>query len=347
MAEALNPQVAVDYGSQELGRFHLDPLERGFGLTLGNALRRVLLSSLTGAAVTSIRVDGIYHEFSSIPGVKEDTTELILNLKQLRLKSFSEEPVQLRLQASGPGVVTAADVMYPSEVEIVNPELHVATLDSPDARLEIELTVERGRGYVPGDGREPSALGVIPIDAIFTPVRRVNYTVTKTRVGARTDLDRLDLEIQTDGSISPSEALAQAAGILIDNLSHFTELQQPARRGEKASLVSGAVPPRVYEMAIEALELSARTYNCLKRSQITKVGQILQMSEDELLSLRNFGQKSLHELREKLREHGIQTGESTVARAAEVEEEEEEEELEEMDEEREAKPELVLQEEEE
>lgn len=313
MAEALNPRVEVEQSSQDFGRFHVEPLERGFGLTLGNALRRVLLSSLPGAAVTSIRVDGIYHEFTSIPGVKEDTTELILNLKQLRLKSYSEEPVQLRLQATGPGVVTAADLAYPSDVEIVNPELHIATLDAPEARLEVELTVERGRGYVPADGREPSSLGVIPIDAIFTPVRRVNYSVQNIRVGPRTDLDRLVLEVQTDGTIPPAEALAQAANILMDYFSIFTELQQPARKGEKASLVSGAVPSRVFEMPIEALDLSARTYNCLKRSQITKVGQILQMSEDELLSLRNFGQKSLQELRDKLREHGIVTGEGEVA----------------------------------
>ena len=188
MVQDIVSAVEVLHASDEFGRFRVEPLERGFGLTLGNALRRVLLSSLPGAAVTQVKLDGIYHEFATIPGVKEDTTELILNLKQLRLKSFSDEPTQVRLMATGPGVVTASDLIYPSEIEIVNPELYIASLDNAQARLDLELTVEKGSGYMPSDGREAPALGVIPVDAIFTPVRRVNYDVENTRVGARTAL---------------------------------------------------------------------------------------------------------------------------------------------------------------
>ncbi len=305
MLEQLNSRVEVLQQSGDFARFQVEPLERGFGLTLGNALRRVLLSSLPGAAVTAVRIERIYHEFATLPGVKEDTTELLLNLKQLRLKSHSDQPVTLRLEAQGPGLVTAADLIYPSEIEIANPELHIATLDSSEARLDMELTVERGVGYLPSDGRESVPLGVIPVDAVFTPMRRVNYTVESARVGARTDLDRLVIEVQTDGTISPTAALVQSANILIDQFALFQELQQPARRADKQGLTTGPVPSRIFDMPIEQLELSQRTYNCLKRSQITKVGQILQMSENELLSLRNFGQKSLTELREKLREHGV------------------------------------------
>ncbi len=305
MTETIAPRIEALQTSQDFGRFQVEPLPRGFGLTLGNALRRVLLSSLPGAAVNAVKVDGVYHEFATIPGVKEDTTELILNIKQLRLRSRSDQPVTMRLMATGPGAVTAADLIYTSDLEIVNPELHLATLDNGETRLELELTVERGQGYVAADGREPPALGVIPIDAVFTPVRRVNYSVEPARVGARTDLDRLSLEVQTDGTISPVEALGIASDSLIEAFAIFTDLAQPGRRGEKPSLASGTVPPRAHDMPIEALELSQRTYNCLKRSQITKVGQILQMSEDELLALRNFGQKSLEELRAKLRQHGF------------------------------------------
>jgi DNA-directed RNA polymerase subunit alpha len=305
LLEQLNTQVEILQQTEDYAKFQVEPLERGFGLTLGNALRRVLLSSMPGAAVTAVRIERIYHEFATIPGVKEDTTELLLNLKQLRLKSHSDQQVTLRLEAQGPGVVTAADLIYPSEIEIANPELHIATLDSPDARLDMELTVERGVGYLSADGRESVPLGVVPVDAVFTPIRRVNYTVESARVGARTDLDRLIIDVQTDGTITPVAALVQSANILIDQFALFQELQQEKRRPDKQGLSAGPVPSRIFDMPIEQLELSQRTYNCLKRSQITKVGQILQMSENELLSLRNFGQKSLVELREKLQEHGV------------------------------------------
>lgn len=305
MTDDLTPRVETLYETDDFGRFQMEPLERGFGVTVGNALRRVLLSSLPGAAVTSVKVDGVFHEFDTIPGVKEDTTELILNLKQLRLKSHTDQPVTVRLMSTGPGVVTASDLIYPAEVEIANPELHLATLDNADAKLELELVVETGTGYLPSDGREAPALGVIPIDAIFTPVRRVNYTVDNTRVGARTDLDRLTIEISTDGTIRPTEALAQAANLLIQHFNIVADLTRVGRTGDKPTLGTGAVPAHVVEMPIEQLELSQRTYNCLKRSQITRVGQILERTPDELLQLRNFGQKSLQELQDKLRQHGL------------------------------------------
>jgi DNA-directed RNA polymerase subunit alpha len=305
LTEQIVAKVDALHTSEDFGRFQVEPLERGFGLTLGNALRRVLLSSLAGAAVTQVKVDGIYHEFATLPGVKEDTTELILNLKQLRLKSYTDQATQLRLIASGPGIVTASDLIYPSEIEIVNPELYVASLDSADARLEMELTVEKGKGFRSSDGREPPSLGVIPVDAIFSPIRRVNYRVENTRVGERTDLDSLIIEIQTDGTISPMDALVQAATLLIEQFSVFTDLQAPRGRPDRGSLATGSIPSHILDMPIEQLDLSQRTYNCLKRSQITKVGQVMQMSEDELLSLRNFGQKSLEELRERLRQHGL------------------------------------------
>jgi DNA-directed RNA polymerase subunit alpha len=239
--------------------------------------------------------------------VREDTTELILNLKQVRLKSYSDEPVNVRLEVVGPGVVTAGDIQVPPEVEVVNPELALATLNDQDSRLDVLLTIEKGRGYLSSDGRESPSIGVIPIDAVFSPIRRVNYRVEKTRVGARTDYDKLMLAIQTDGTIDPKEALAQGAQILIDQFQVFAQLVGPIRGKKDGGIGPGPIPSRLQDMPIEILDLSSRTYNCLKRSQITTVGQLLQMSEDELLGLRNFGQKSLVELHEKLAEHGIET----------------------------------------
>lgn len=307
MLETITPKVELVSGSENLGTFRVEPLEPGYGVTLGNALRRVLLSSLSGAAVTSIKIDGVYHEFATIPGVREDTTELILNVKKLRLKSYSEQPVQLRLQAKGPGVVTAADLIAPSDVEVVNPELHLATLDSPEARLDIELVVEKGKGYLPSDGREAPSIGVIPIDAIFTPVRRVNYTVEHVRVGSRTDLDRLVIDITTDGSISPADALSEAAQILVERFRAFAELGQIAKRGERVAIAK-TVSGKDYDRPIEDLDLSVRAYNCLKRSGITKIGQVLEMSQEDLLAVRNFGQKSLDELNQRLEALGYRRG---------------------------------------
>jgi DNA-directed RNA polymerase subunit alpha len=330
LQEDISSAVETLYLSGELGQFEIEPLASGFGLTVGNALRRVLLSSLTGAAITAIRVENVYHEFSTVPGVREDTTELILNLKQVRMRSYTNDAVNVRLESSGPGIVTAGDIQVPPEIEIVNPETPIATLDGADARLDMLLTIEKGHGYLTADGREPLELGAIPIDAVFTPIRRVNYRVEKTRVGARTDYDKLLLEIQTDGSISPKEALAEAAQILIEHFEIFAQLTGPGPQpGPKPGIGAGAVPSRLSDMPIEVLDLSSRTYNCLKRSQITTVGQILTMSEDELLGLRNFGQKSLQELHEKLAEHGIVTSSDGSSRAATGDEDDEDEDLDE------------------
>lgn len=304
--EITSTTVETIHLSNELGQFEIEPLNSGFGLTLGNALRRVLVSSLAGAAITAVKIENVYHEFSTIPGVREDTTELILNLKQVRLKSYTEDPVNVRLEASGPGVVTAGDIQVPPEIEIANPELRLATLDDQDARLDLVLTVEKGRGYITADGRETPAIGVIPIDAIFTPIRRVNYRVEKTRVGARTDYDKLMIEIQTDGCVGPKEALVEASQILIEQFQIFpAQLGGIPVRSDRGAIAPSSIASNLQDMPIEDLDLSSRTYNCLKRSQITTIGQLLRMNEDELLGLRNFGQKSLQELHEKLALHGI------------------------------------------
>lgn len=306
LIDIMLPKVETREATATYGRYQIEPLEPGFGTTLGNALRRVLLSSLPGAAVTSIRIDNVYHEFSDIPYVKEDTTELILNVKQLRVRSFTDRPVQMRIEARGAGQVTAADIIAPPDVEIVNPELHIATLDSPDAHFSMEMTVERGKGFQAGDHREGLPIGVVPVDAIFTPIRKVNFAVENTRVGQVTDYERLLVDVWTDGTISPDDSMSQAANILVRHLTLFTELvtKQLAPR-DKTAASTATIPQRLYEMPIEDLNLSVRAYNCLKRAGITKVGQVLEMSEDDLLGVRNFGHKSLDELRERLAAHGL------------------------------------------
>ena len=330
MLDIILPKVTSIVSSDNYGRYQVEPLEPGFGVTLGNALRRILLSSLPGAAVTSMKIDDVYHEFSDIPHVREDTTELVLNLKQLRLRLHSDRPTQLVLQASGAGQVTAADIICPPEVEVVNPELHIATLDSGDAKLNIEMTVEKGKGYVPSEHREGLPIGVIPIDAVYTPIRKVNFSVEHTRVGQVTDYDRLVLEIWSDGTITPNDALSQSADILVRHMNLLLDLAaKPVARVEKQPLATTTIPSKVYDIPIEDLDLSVRAYNCLKRAGITKVGQVLEMSEEDLLGVRNFGRKSLEELRDKLRQRGFIEGsrlaEAPAAEEAEETEEEEEE----------------------
>ncbi|MBI4317110.1 MAG: DNA-directed RNA polymerase subunit alpha [Chloroflexi bacterium] len=333
MLDIILPKITPITTSDDYGRYQIEPLEPGYGVTLGNALRRVLLSSLPGAAITSVKIDGIYHEFSDVPHVKEDTIELVLNLKQLRLRMHTDRPTDLVLQASGSGRVTAADIVAPPEVEIVNPELHIATLDSPEARLSIEMTVEKGKGYVPADHRDGLAIGVIPVDTVFTPVRKVNFAVEHTRVGQVTDYDRLVLEVWTDGTITPNDALSQSADILVRHLNLLLDLAaKPAARPERQPLAASIIPSKIYDIPIEDLDLSVRAYNCLKRAGITKVGQVLEMSEDDLLGVRNFGRKSLEELREKLEQRGfIEGSRLALSEAAARSEEEREEEPEERD----------------
>lgn len=300
------PKIETEASSRSYGRFIIGPLESGYGITLGNALRRVLLSSLSGAAVTSIRVSGVHHEFSDIPNGREDMTALILNVKQLRLKMHQNESARLRVEVRGEGVVTAGDFECPPHVEIVNPELYLLTIDSPDAELDIELVAQMGRGYSPAEERGKLPIGEIPVDAIFSPTRKANYVVERARIGQATDYDRLRMEITTDGTILPHDALSESAKILVQ---HFTlvaggatEVDVPPEEEEE-----GGIPNKVYEMPIEDLELTVRAYNCLKRAGITQVGEILEKlkkGQDEILAIRNFGQKSLDELIERLEEKG-------------------------------------------
>ncbi len=305
MIDITLPRVETLESGDRYGKFEVQPLEPGYGITLGNAVRRVLLSSLPGAAVTSIKIDGVYHEFSDIPNIKEDVTELILNTKKIRVKSYSDDPVMLRLDVSGQREVTAADIYCPSDVEIVNPELHLATLDSRDAHLSMEFTVERGKGYVPSDQKAGLPISVIPVDAIFTPTEKVVYTTEHVRVGQNIDHDRLLIEVWTDGTMSPAAALQQGSEILVQHFSLIKDYNQEPTEAEKAPLSSMPVPQKLYDMPIEELDLSTRSYNCLKRSNITKVGQVLAMNEDDLLSVRNFGRKSLDELYDRLRVRGL------------------------------------------
>jgi DNA-directed RNA polymerase subunit alpha len=306
----------VEVPEPNFGEFVVEPLRRGFGQTLGNALRRVLLSSLPGAAVSSLRIDGVQHEFSSIPDVKEDVTQIVLNTKRLRLRSFSEEPVKALLDVPGPGVVTAGDVRWPDQVEIVNPEQVIATLDNERARLSMELTISRGTGFVEAEAVEGQPIGEIPVDAIYTPIRRVEYHVGAARVGQSVNLDRLVLRVWTDGTITPEEAVTRSAQILVEQFRLFNQLmpgiEEPVEVAARVPVPSNAlqVPPELAELSVDDLELSNRTLNCLKRNSITRVGQLASMTEDDLLHLRNFGDKSLQELREKLAERGVRIGPS-------------------------------------
>jgi DNA-directed RNA polymerase subunit alpha len=309
------PKIECEASTKSYGKFTISPLETGYGVTIGNALRRVLLSSLSGAAVTSLRVSGIHHEFTPIPNAKEDMTALVLNVKKLRLRFFAEEPVRLMLSTRGKSEVTAADIDCPPDVEIINPELHILTLDSADTELDIEFLVERGRGYSPAEERDGLPIGQIPVDAIFSPVIKTSYSVARTRVGQVTDYDHLVVEIWTDGTVRPAEALSTAAQILVRHLtpiSSFSEVQPDEL--EEAVEERAGIPNKVYDTPIEVLELSMRAYNCLKRAGITKVGEVLEKLSrgqgKELLAIRNFGQKSFAELMEKLTEKGFVPEES-------------------------------------
>jgi DNA-directed RNA polymerase subunit alpha len=300
------PKIEVVQAAENYGRFKVEPLDPGYGHTLGNALRRVLLSSIPGSAITKIKIDGVYHEFATIPGVKEDVTEIVLNIKGIRLRSYAERPVKVLLTKQGPGVVRAGDIDTPSNVELVNPNHYIATLDSEEAHLEIEMTVERGRGYVPADQREALPIGEIPVDAIFTPVPRVNYVVENTRIGQATDYDRLLIEIWTDGTIKPGDALSHAAQVLVQYSQTIADFNRLTMELETVAVDRGlAIPADIYDTPIEELDLSTRTYNCLKRADITKVGQVMEMDEKALLSVRNLGQKSMEEIRDKLIERGF------------------------------------------
>jgi DNA-directed RNA polymerase subunit alpha len=304
------PRIVHEEIEAERGVFVIEPLDRGFGYTFGNSLRRVLLSSLEGAAVTSVKIEGVAHEFTTLPGVREDVTDIILQLKNLicRLHGASPE-VEVRLTKRGAGIVTAGDIEAPADLEILNPELEIAHL-SDNGKLEMTITIGRGRGYVPAENnRGPEhTIGVIPIDSIFSPVRRVSYDVEAARVGQRTDYDKLRLDITTDGSIEPGDAMGQAADILIRQLAIFTDIDKIEGFGEAAAAAEAQEPSLAHGMEnfpIEELELGVRSYNCLKRVGIETIGDLVGKTENELAAIPNFGKKSIEEVKETLSAHGL------------------------------------------
>jgi DNA-directed RNA polymerase subunit alpha len=290
---------------ENFGRFRAEPLEKGFGLTLGNALRRVLLGYLPGAAVTRVKIEGIQHEFSAIPLVKEDVTEFLLNVKALRLKSLSGQPGKLTLEVEGEGRVTAADIAPSTDFEIANPELYLATLDSPEAKLYTEFDVELGEGYREAEAGDNLPVGVIPVDAIFTPIRKVNFTVEPTHISREINRERLELEVWTDGTISPVDALNQSAEIMVEQLSPFIDYARISRLEEEKEFLRASISEEKYNMPVDQLDLSVRTMNCLRRGGIATVGELISRGEKGLLALHNFGQKSRQEVEERLQGLGL------------------------------------------
>jgi DNA-directed RNA polymerase subunit alpha len=291
------------------GRFTAEPFERGFGTTVGNALRRVLLSSLEGAAVTSVQIEGVYHEFSAIPGVREDVTDIILHLKELLLEMHGYGPKVITIEAEGEREVTAADIIADADIEVLNPELHIATLNK-DGKLQVQMTVRKGRGYVPAEMNvdEEMPAQAIPIDAIFSPVQKVNFTVENARVGRRTDYDKLVLEVTTDGSLTPEEAVSQAAQILRDHLEIFVNFKEETRQEVPAVDIDRVHLLDNLKRSVDELELSVRSYNCLKNANIRNIGELVQKTEAEMLKTRNFGRKSLNEIKEILETLGLSLG---------------------------------------
>jgi DNA-directed RNA polymerase subunit alpha len=306
----VTPKVEREAEARNYGKFVISPLERGFGVTLGNALRRVLLSSLDGVAISSIRVSDVLHEFSDIPGVREDAIQVMLQIKQIRLMMHEGDSAHLHLDVHGEGVVTAADVQAPAEVEIVNPDLYLFTVDSGKSHLEIDMTVERGRGYSPATDRSGKLpIGELPVDAIYTPIKRVNYSVGAARVGQSTAYDRLVLEIWSDGTITPEKALGSASKILIDHLRFISGIsEETLMMGIEKEIPGSRLTSEAAETPIENLDLSVRVFNSLKRTGITTVGDVLELLEkgdEAVMSIRNFGEKSLDELRQKMQEKGF------------------------------------------
>ena len=308
MVEIQKPRIECieNVGEETYGKYVVEPLERGYGTTIGNSLRRILLSSLPGTAVTTVKIAGVQHEFSTIPGVKEDVTQIVLNIKGIIAKLYSEGVKTVYIEASGEGVVTAGDIKADSDVEILNPEHHIATL-GPDATLNMELTLSQGRGYVTADRNKnaQTVIGVIPVDSVYTPVRKVNYTVENTRVGDATDYDKLTLEVWTNGTISARDAVSLGARILLDHFTLFTDLSETM--GSKSTVVEKAETQRdkVMEMTIDDMDLSVRSYNCLKRANINTVEDLISKTEDEMMKVRNLGRKSLEEVINKLAMMGL------------------------------------------
>lgn len=299
-------EIVEQSNDETYAKFVVEPLERGYGITLGNSLRRMLLSSLPGAAAKTIKIDGVLHEFSTVPGVKEDVTEIILNLKELAVKLYTDEPKIVRIEAEGKGEVTAGDIISDGDVEIMNPDLHIATL-SDNGKLNMEIELVKGKGYVPSDkNKEPNQpIGIIPVDSIFTPVKKVSYNVENTRVGQVTDYDKLTMEVWTNGTISPKEAISLAAKILIDHFNLFTSFAENYNDMEVLVEKSEKKTDKPLDMTIEELDLSVRSYNCLKRAGINTVQDLVQKTEEEMMKVRNLGKKSLVEVEQKLKALGL------------------------------------------
>ena len=304
--EVLHPEIKVLESDDTYGKIAIEPLQKGYGITIGNPLRRILLSSIKGSAITWVKIDNVVHEYTHVEGVKEEVIDLLLNIKRIRIRTQSDRTGKMRLDITGQGRVCAGDISTSSDFVIVNPELHIATLNSDNTQLAIEFNVEQGVGYKPASQPEEVIglpVGVLPVDAIFSPVRRVNYSVERTRVGQITDYERLVLEIWTDGAVTPLDAIQEAAEGLVNHFFLFSNMDSISEPGTDRSPVT--LSPETYQTPIERLDLSPRTMNCLKRAHIGKVGEVLQMSDQDLLKIRNFGEKSLTELREKLAEQGI------------------------------------------
>ncbi len=324
LSNMVTPRIEAVAESRNYGKFVISPLERGYGTTLGNALRRTLLSALSGAAVTSLRVSDVQHEFSSIPGVREDVIQIMLQLKQLRIKLHDVDNARLHLEVQGEGVVTAADIIAPPEVDIINPDLYLFTMESGAGLIEMEFSVERGRGYSPADERiERLPIGELPVDAIFSPVRRVNWLVASARVGQSTNYDSLALEIWTDGTVAPEDALSTSAVVLIEHLRHIAGISEDilAVPMEEES-ASSRLTSEVIETPIENLDLPVRVFNSLKRAGITTVGEVIELlekGEEAIMSIRNFGEKSLDELRVKMVEKGYLQDDGITRESLEVE----------------------------
>ncbi len=317
MSHLVVPKVECVESRDNFGRFVAEPLEKGFGITLGNTMRRVLLGYLEGAAVTRVKIEGIYHEFSTIPYVKEDTIEFLLNVKALRLKPLSSQLGKLTLEVEGEGQVSAADIKPSADFEIANPELYLATLDSPEAKLYVEFDVELSEGYREAESSDNLPVGVIPVDAILTPVRKVNFTVEPLHIGQETSRERLSLEVWTDGTISAEDAITRSAEILMEQLSPFVSYTKVSLVEEEVSRL--AIPEELSNMLVEQLNLSVRTLNCLRRASIATVGELVTKSEKELMALRNFGQRSKREIKDRLEVVGL----SLTSEDKEDEEEEE------------------------
>ncbi len=308
MIEIEKPKIECVQSTEDntFGKFVVEPLERGYGITLGNSLRRILLSSLPGVAVTSIKIDGVLHEFSTVPGVVEDVTEIILNVKNLSMKLYSDGPKIVYIDADGEGPVTAGDIKTDSDVEILNPDLHICTLNG-ESRFYMELVLNKNRGYIPAEKNKQAGqpIGIIPVDSIYTPVKKVNYTVENTRVGQVTDYDKLTLEVWTDGSIKPDEAISLGAKILSEHLNLFIDLSDHAKHTEIMVEKEETKKEKVLEMTIEELDLSVRSYNCLKRAGINTVEDLTNKTEEDMMKVRNLGRKSLEEVLQKLHALGL------------------------------------------